>query len=217
MLIGEHEEHPVLLVAQTRQQALPPGVGEILGLVHDDRVEQLVIHLLGGDLGEAAGEVLLVVLRLRAVELVLRLRTPAHRQVMEQTDEGGSLLFRPGGRQQLEMPGEAPRVAQQRGAEAVPDEGPGLDHRQVRLAGAGAAGDLRPMLEPQQGDRPLLLAGEGVGLVLDPPREQLVVLDRPMGAPQHRHRMVALERIQRLVRLARLVAQCADDALGQVG
>jgi hypothetical protein len=84
------------------------------------------------------------------------------------------------------------------------------------LARARPADDLGAVLEAQQGDRALLLAGEGVALGGDLLREQLVVLDRPMGAAQHPHRVLALRGVQRRVGGAGEGAQGAHDAVGEM-
>ena len=58
-LVGEHVEAAGLVVLERGQQRVPPGVGEVLGLVDDDRVEPVAGLQLCCEIGHLERQVVL--------------------------------------------------------------------------------------------------------------------------------------------------------------
>ena len=88
-LVGEHVEATGLLVPERRQRRGPPQVGEVLGLVDDDRVEEPAVRLPRAEVHHQPGQ-----LDLPEVTVVLAAgrRAPVDAEVVERADVRGRSL-----------------------------------------------------------------------------------------------------------------------------
>ncbi len=167
VLVGEDEDAALLLVAQRTQDRLPPGVGEVLGLVDHHRVEAVTGRQLAGLLGHQPGQSVLPEL---AVVAGAHLDAPQSAQVLVGADERGPVLARPGGGLALEVLGQTDRVADQghplRALTLTASAGQvlGLLQRQYGLAAARSPAHLDPAQQPGDLEDRQLLLGQAVGL-----------------------------------------------------
>ncbi|MFC5041017.1 hypothetical protein [Ornithinimicrobium kibberense] len=180
VLVGVDVEPALLRVAQRREQGGPPVLGEVLGLVDDDRVELLTLRQPGGQLGHPRRQLLLP--EVAVVPAGVDVGAPGPPELLETPDEGRRVPA-PGTLEgALEPLAEPDRVAQQRHPlRALLPETPRqllrLGHGQHGLAAARPAAHLDPVQQPGDAQDHRLLLGEPVG-----PRLAVVGLGDDVGA-----------------------------------
>ena len=144
-LIGEDVQAAGLVVFERGEQRIPPGVGEVLCLVDDDRVESVAGLELRCEVGHLERKVVFPELHglVGAQRFVGPFGcAPQHAESVELADVGGPLASGPGGADAFEVGGQAVGVADERDALALLRESAGLLHGEEGLAAAGAAADL---------------------------------------------------------------------------
>ena len=120
--VGEHVDAAGLVVLERGEQRVPPGVGEVLGLVDDDRVEPVTRLELRCQVGHLERQVVLPELDGLVVAdgfVGTFGCAPQLAEVVELADVGRLLTSRPVGGDALQVGGQAVGVADERDALAL--------------------------------------------------------------------------------------------------
>ena len=167
--VGEDVQATGFVVLQSRQQRVPPRVGEILGLVDDDRVEPLAVLELGCQISHLKRQVVLPELHglLGAQGFVGPFGcSPAHAEGVELADVGQLVAAAPIGGDALQVGGQAVGVAEQGHPLARRGKPTGLFHREKGLAAARPPADLNAVQQSDGVEDDGLMFGQRVGGVL---------------------------------------------------
>lgn len=155
-VVHEDVQTAGVLVAQAAQQRRPPEVAEVLRLVDHDRVEEVGRAACVGERAERERQPPLPVVR---VVVGAGIRPPGQRQVVEETDVGGTVACRPLLDDPLEVATESARVAQEGDPLAGSRSPSRLFESEPRLATPRAAHDAHPVHLRERVERAGLVAG----------------------------------------------------------